>query len=783
MSQPIRLPQYLLLTLLGTSIASAVNAQNAIGAVAEAHSSTSLMEEITVTARKREQSLQDVSVSVTALSDSLLQDSFLTDAEDLTQLVPSLTLQKSGAPRSTSFNIRGIGTQSFSDGVESSVSTVLDGVVLGRAGMAFMQLLDIERIEVLRGPQGTLFGKNSTAGVIHMITQQPSEQFTASITATAIEDDQRKGGFTLSGPAGDTLGYRLSGFYNQDDGYIENVYNGKTLNEKDDWSLRGKLRWDPIDTLSLSWASDVSETEGDCCVATLRSIEPYPQQPPNNQAQVDGLLDTLVPVVPSEDNFEVNHNIPDTLEVSGSGHSLTVDWDIGDHTLTSITAFRDWEESGSMDADFLPEHIFNVGQQGVSEQEQWTQELRLTSPADQTITYVAGLYFFDQVLERSFDRFVFDGIATSDSVVDTLNYAAFGEANWHINDDWRLVLGARYTRDELEYEFERLSESAVQTDIPFHSGKTDESDLSGKVALEWNASDDILLYASFVQGYKGPAYNLTTGSTAANTQPVDPETSDSFELGMKSTWFDSRLVLNVTLFHTEYDDFQAEATETVPVLDEDGNPVDGDNNGVPDTAFSFILTNVGEVTSEGIEIDLMAQPTQNLSLFGGLAIIDASIDSYEGGPCSFGQEFRGVGYRGQTGCGESPAGQDLSGGDMPHSPDWKLTLAANYVIGLESMPFDLILKANYRIQDEVLYSIDQDEYQQQESYEVLDGSIMLRDKDDHYSASLFVKNALNETYASAIGAQNESLIPNGYVQFHPRNFERQIGFELRYNWF
>ena len=248
------------------------------------------LEEVVVTARKREQSLQDVSVSMMALPESLLKDAFLTESEDLTQLVPSLNMQRGTSPRSSSFNIRGIGTQSYSDGVEPSVSTVLDGVVMGRSGMAFMQLLDVERVEVLRGPQGTLFGKNSTAGVVHIVTQEPTAEFTASASLTAIEDDQLQGGFTVSGPAGDSLGYRLSGFYAEDEGYIDNVYNGDSLNQKEDWSLRGKLRWDPTDQLSLLWASDASNTDGDCCVTTFRSIDPWPAEPPNNQARVDRFL-------------------------------------------------------------------------------------------------------------------------------------------------------------------------------------------------------------------------------------------------------------------------------------------------------------------------------------------------------------------------------------------------------------------------------------------------------------------------------------------------------------
>ena len=750
-----------------------------------------VLEEVIVTARKREQSLQDVSVSVAALPESILKEAFLTDSEDLTQLVPSLNIQKSGAPRGSSFNIRGVGTQSFSSAVEPSVSTVLDGVVLGRSGMAFFQLLDVQRVEVLRGPQGTLFGKNSTAGVVHIITQDPSDEFTGAVNARAIDDDQLEGGFTVSGPVTDTLGFRLTANYAWDDGYIDNVYNGNKLNSKDDWSLRGKLRFDASDSLTLKWSSDYANQEGECCVATYSSLEPFPtERDPDHAELVENALDILSPVVPEEGNTKANHNFPDEQEVTGLGHALTVDWDLGEHTLTSITAYREWEQETWVDADLIPERIglAEIWQAGHTEQEQWTQELRLTSPADQMISYVAGLYYFDQEVNRTFDRFIglgnpaIDGVATSDFQVNTLNYAAFGEATWNINTDMRLVLGARYTEDDVEFDFVRESQTPFSPPIDPFSKDVDDNDLSGKVTLEWNATDEMLLYATYVQGYKGPAFNVTTGSTPTNTLPVDAETSDSFELGMKSGWFDGRLTLNVALFSTEYSDFQAQATESVLILDADGNTRDANEDGEPDRQFSFILTNVGEVTTEGIEIDFQARPTTNLTLFGGIAWIDAKIDSYEGGPCSFGQEFRGIGYRGQTSCfGDNP-NQDLSGGELPYSPDWKLSLAANYYIPLDDMPFDVALNANFRAQDDVQLSIDQDIYQHQDAYEILDLSVTLRDKDERYSAALFVKNALDEFYVSNYGAQNRNLLPNAYFHFLPRTHERRVGVEFRYNW-
>lgn len=252
-----------------------------------------------------------------------------------------------------------------------------------------------------------------------------------------------------------------------------------------------------------------------------------------------------------------------------------------------------------------PGFYLAVHQTGRTDQDQWTQELRLTSPADRRVSYVVGLYYFDQRIDRAFDRYIFNGWATADFDVDTTNDAAFGEATWNIKNNWRLVLGGRYTRDELEFEFERVSESVFQPDIPYFTDETDEDDLSGKVTLEWNASEDMLAYVSYVQGYKGPAFNITSGSTPENTSPVDPERSDSFEIGVKSMWLDNRLLINGALFHTRYTDFQVDATESRPLVDADGNPVDNDGNGVPDTTFSYLLTNVGEVTSQGLELDIV----------------------------------------------------------------------------------------------------------------------------------------------------------------------------------
>ncbi len=235
-----------------------------------------VLEEVIVTATKRASNLQDIPVAVTALSNQDLVNALVGSSEDLTQLVPSLNLNKGGNPRQTSFSIRGIGTVTFSSGIEPSVSTMLDGVVMGQTGMAFTQLVDMQRVEVLRGPQGTLFGKNASGGVVHFITRDPTEEFEAEVRGYATDDEEYRSSFTVSDGLAEQLAGRLTGYYNKDEGWVKNVFDGNTVNDSDDWGIRGKLLWNPIETLELKWSSDYSDRNSNCCNAAFRSLDPYP---------------------------------------------------------------------------------------------------------------------------------------------------------------------------------------------------------------------------------------------------------------------------------------------------------------------------------------------------------------------------------------------------------------------------------------------------------------------------------------------------------------------------
>lgn len=739
------------------------------------------LEEIIVTASKREENLQDVSVAVTAISAEALRQSKIMQSEDLTALVPSLNLQKGMNPRSSSFNIRGIGTQSFSAAVEPSVSTLLDGVVMGRSGMAFTQLFDINRVEVLRGPQGTLFGKNASGGAIQFITEQPGDSFSAELMTAIVEDDEYRGEAILNIPVSDQFAFRLSGSASHRDGWIENVFDGSYRNESDDWAVRAQLRFDPTDDLSISWGSDLSDKDCECSQNTIRSAEAGTE-----------ILEAIFPVVPGEENTQHNDDGDMSLQVESFGHRLSVDYNIGNFTLSSITAYREWNEVFDEDVDNSPvvpipgSILFSFEQEGTLDQDQFSQELRLLSPADDFISYVLGLYYFEQTVERGFGRTI--GLAPNPNTsytidtVETENFAGFGEATINITEQVRGLFGARYTMDDLSTQ--GRAASAPESAPPPSRGEyvtavlseTDEEDFSIKLGLEWDATEDILTYFTYTQGYKGPAFNA--GATNSEPLPaINPETSDAYELGFKSRLFDGRLTLNIALFRSEFSDFQAEAF------------VPGDEDDTSDTG-EFLLSNAGEVTTQGLEIDFNALPTDRLFLFGSLSFIDAEIESFTNGPCSFGQQYRGVGFRGQETCDrlgiDRMAGsarlQDLSGGRLPFTPDWKLNLMAAYTLPIESQPFDVVLRASFTAQDDVIYSISQDERTFQDGYELVDVEVMLVGEDDRWTLSAYVKNLFDEFYVSGIGATADVFVPDGYLQQVPKTASRTAGLELRLRW-
>lgn len=711
------------------------------------------LQTVTVTATRREESLQKVPVAVSVVSGESLEQAHRDNVNTISSQVPSVTFRTQQSNKDTSLLIRGVGTISTSPGVEPSVSTVIDGVVLGRPGQATLDLLDIERVEVLRGPQGTLFGKNASAGVFNIVTRAPSEEFKGFIDASYFGsggEKQVRG--SLSGALIPGL-LRASVLLNyaEYDGNVKNVYNGETVNGYRHAGFRSKFELTPSDDLRITFGIDQSSGKDTTpSVVTSTSTKTYPTNAVNNFA---AFADALAPVQASGDNRKINNDFKTYVEDVNRGVSAQVDWTVEGFTLTSITAYRTWDNLQFQDGDRLAavSAAFPRSEdRGDLAFQQFSQELRIASPKGNFLDYVAGLYYLhtrdDEVYQRWVTSLV-SGTSKFDSgraVYGTKNdsYSAFGEATLNFTDSFRGILGARWTQDSLEYHHRRASTASDTNSVPgvrpafAGAGSSDETGYSGRAGLQYDLTPDITGYFTYSRGYKGPAYNVYFNMQGIDTPVLDPETSNSFELGLKSTLFDNRLVLNTAVFDAKYKNFQANSFDTV--------------NGSVVTR----LINAGDVSTKGIEVDFTVKPLPQLTVSGALARIDARIDNFN---CPV----------------NAAASCDVNGRPLPYSPDWKANAGATYDIPLAG-GLNLVLGADYNWQSETQYDIAQSPSAIQGAYGIWNASIALSDRANGWRAALLAKNIGDKSYASFLGAGGTYV--NRVV---PRDDQRYFGVDLR----
>lgn len=750
---------------------------------------------ITVTATKREQSLQDVPVAVTALSGELLERTGVGSVQALADAAPSVTFTQSSNDQNNSVNIRGVGTSVFSQGVEPSVSIVVDDVVLARQAIGFQDLIDVERVEVLRGPQSTLFGKNASAGVISVTTAAPSDTFEGRIQLSAAEGDEYSVGATVSGPFNDQVSGRLTGYYKEFDGQIDN-FDGRNLNGYENWGLRGKLLVEPNDSLDVTIIADYRESAQDCCIYTVRDTS-------GATGAAAGLDALLAPVIASEENASARVGAPVFNDSDQSGISVKADYDFGDgFTFTSISAFRDYSFENNLDVDNLDLEEPQLGfitfdlNSGTTDIQQLSQEFRLTSPEGEGFDYVIGAYAFFLDLDRTFQRRfeilipLFGGLRINQSgrfegTVDTTNLAVFGSGNVYLTDQVTLFGGLRVINEELDYTvFRDPANVLVEGDGAFGGNpgtfadiddSTEDTAVTGEIGLRYDFTDDVQAYGRYARGYKGRAIDAGFGA-ASDVQPIEAEESDAFELGLKSTLFDGNLVLNIAAFHTEFENFQEQAT--VLLADEDDDNI---------LNAEVRLTNVGTVTTSGIEIEAIATPTDYLTLQGGVSFTDAQIDEFPNAGCYFGQTV-------EMGCvpvtlsdGGTPGDtsddivqnlQDLSGGDLPNAPDWRITGSIRQDIPLATS-FDGFVQVSGRWQSEVNFSLNGDPRAEQDSYGILNLAIGIDDDQGRYTAALFVNNVFDEFYATNVFG--DPLYGGVVSHYVPRDFERYFGARLGVN--
>ena len=730
--------------------------------------------DIIVTAQKREQNLQDVPVAISVVSGAQLERSNVNSAEQLFQRVPTLTFRKGNTNKDSALSIRGVGTISFSSGVEPSVSTVIDGVVYARTGQQTSDFLDVERIEVLRGPQGSLFGKNASAGVINIVSREPGNELGGYIDAAWYEGNEYRIRGSIGGPLGDGIRASLTGFWSQYDGNARNVFNNHKVNGYEHWGVRGKVIAEPTDNLKITLIADYSKNSDNGFADSIGTVF---SSAFNNAV----FIPSLAPLTLDGKNKDIDNDLDPYTKDKNSGVSGQIDLDLGGVTLTSITAYRHWYNYQQRDGDFrsdAPKYV-NTGtasgdvrshDRGDLKFDQFTQELRIASANPQFFEYVAGLYYYHTKEVDFFNRTVTSCTASTlptvggltpcaagastfvtnegnaDFTTKLTSYSAFGQGTFNFTDAFRGILGLRYTEDKVSYDFARRSTSL--TAFPgvnpafTAAGSIKDNGWSGNAGLQYDLTDDIVGYATYTRGYKGPALNVFFNMQARDTGRIDPEKSDAYEVGLKTRLFDRRLTLNIAGFYAKYDNYQANFLDLVA-----GQVVTR-------------LTNAGTVSTRGIEMDFNAAITDDFSLSGGFNYTDAHINKFI---CPSGAAVT---------CADA-----INGKPLPFAPKYKGTVTMDWRLPLNIDGFNVDLNSSLVYQSRTQFDINQNPNAFQKAYAIWDAGIKVSTDDDKYSLSFIVKNLTDKHFVI-------QRIPNGTSfmrQITPRDAERYFGVTARMN--
>jgi iron complex outermembrane receptor protein len=736
-------------------------------ASAQGTSAGAQSDEIVVTAQKRPERLQDVPLAVSAITGDQLAAAGVANAVDLRFLSPSVNYGSSANTRGEGLQIRGVGTQIFGDGVEQSVGVVIDGVPMGRNGMSIQDLVDLERIEVLRGPQGMLFGKNASAGLISVITRNPvlGENSLALSGSYATLNDTR---YSAIGNValGETAALRVSYAGRTRDGYIRNIVRNEDLGSLDSESIRARFLAEVTPNLQVVISGDWSQSEALCCAWTARAA---PATTPF------GALNAAAGIRPSPTNLQNAAGARFFQDQENWGLGIQTDWDMGFATLTSIASYRSWFAEDNNDPDILPVNVLDRNA-GDSTVDQTTLELRLTSNGAGPLEWTVGVFRLDLSNEGGNTQAGTLGQtlppggtlgSTRRSTTTNESTALFGQVGYTFAERLRLIAGLRLTEETLAVDYFNGAATGVLAPFPgrFNGAaraSEDTSNTSWRLTAQYDFTDDVMAYVTAARGYKGPAYDQ---------QPVspqilfaDPEIPTTYEAGLRSEIFAGTTIFNVAVFQTTFEDFQAQ------VFDQTVFPA------------RFITANAGELETKGAEVEFRSRPTERLTLSGNLAYVDATYTDFKNVGCFLGQPQLPFGTPrtsprqciAQTATGNFVT--EATGNALANSPEWTGNIAVRYdqPIG-DLLGFGELI---YFYRDDVIFSAAGDPNTIQEGYGLLGARIGLSGPDERWRLSVFGRNLTDETFVTNIIGQPVLGAAGVYSQFPSADARQIIGVAL-----
>lgn len=697
-------PSLALISLL--SLASPAFADTTVDAAIdqEARSSagtgdTDAPEEIIVTARRRNETAQDIPIAVSVVGGDQIDNTGSFNVGRLQQLTPTLQFYSSN-PRNTSVNIRGIGVPFglTNDGIEQGVGIYVDDVYYSRVASATFDFLDVAQIEVLRGPQGTLYGKNTTAGAINISTRQPTFNLEGRAEVSVGNFNFKQAKASISGPLSDTVAARLAFSATGRRGTIFNVASGNWINEQDNIGLRGQVLWRPYDNVDVILSGDFSVQNPECCAqifvrtgATQRSLT----------RQFAALSAAQNYKVVSSNAFDRLTDVDANLNAGNElgGAALKIKWDIGSGTLTSVTAWRYWDWVPSNDRDFTGLPI-TTRSENPSQQKQYTQEFRYAQTGNH-FDFVVGAFAFHQKIRTqglqeqgpaasrwlltgalANDPSVLNGLrAENDIRLDNSSAALFGQLSWKPLDGLTIQPGFRMNYDKKEGLFDSVVTNGAGQNVTFAStepriiaqrgilspqrfeAKFSDWNFSYDITASYTIADNILAFATYAKTFKSGGVNLNgvpndvAGNPLLAAGTVKPESVSHFELGIKSQFFDQKATLNLSVFRTEITNYQALVT-----------------NGQLGVLRGY-LANADKVRTQGLEADFSLRPSDRFNVYLNGTYVDAKYRSFADAPCP--PELSGGGTGTPIAApgvpGNSPANCDISGQRLPGVSKWSFS--------------------------------------------------------------------------------------------------------------
>jgi iron complex outermembrane receptor protein len=793
-------------------LAAAVSSAMLASAVVQAQQL--VLEEVVVTAQKRVESLQDVPIAVSAVSGEKINDIGITGLEELTLYVPNVNINSGRA--TPNLFIRGVGSGTNA-GFEQSVGMYIDGVYSGRGQLANVPItMDLERVEILKGPQGILFGKNTIGGAINITTAKPTDRFEGYVDALYEPDHEEQiYNLVVSGPLTDRLAGRLAVRYEGMEGWWDNEILNETGPDKDNWYGRGSLRWDPTDTLEVHLKYEHGDfDQGDLPSVLYRS----------DFAGQENFAGT-VPFPVISDSGKGAADFEDSMETETDVVALTVNWDLSFATLTSITAYSTYDFERRQNSDIAATPTLNRSL--FEEYDQVSQEIRFVSPGGETIDWIAGAYYQDGDLDigRTNDAldFALSGPLAVASLVytndvlppptifdqQTESWSVFLQATWNITSRVRVAGGLRYDDETKKLDKQTFSDGlgvraatsgpganlillanpangALIDDLRSHNFrglKREEDELTWSGNVQWDVTDSAMVYASVSTGFKGGGYdemysnegteiriagNPVTGEPIVGVVPgADPSVLEyedesvlAYELGAKMSLLGGAGELNLAFFRMEYDDLQVSSL-------------------VGDV---FKVGNAGESVNQGFEADGRFLLGEGLILGGSISYLDAEYDEFPTATCTVPQESDPVN---NPGClrpdgsniapGESGF-QDLEGETLIFAPEWSGSLFLEYFFPIGSnMEIRTGVDVNYT--DDFYSALDLDPATRHDSYTKYNARIALAASDDKWSVALIGKNLTDE---ETNVWNNDVSLTNSNSYFGVPERPRSIAIQARY---